>query len=147
LITAITPDGQALRTVLDHLLASHPQVERTIAEKLAAPDVTYTSPDPATHPLVGTRTPVPEPDSILFRPLRGGRPALLDLSDRGGLGRAVEHALAIGIETQPSLLAETGGQECPVLVRQSSGRTDRSGRLSTTPPRTWNRRWSKASTA
>jgi 2-polyprenyl-6-methoxyphenol hydroxylase-like FAD-dependent oxidoreductase len=107
LITAITPEGQALRALLSKLLASHPDVERTLAEKLAALDITYTSSDPAAHPLVGTRAPATEPDSIIFGALHRGRPVLLSGSDR--LGRAAESASAVGIETRSIPLAETGG--------------------------------------
>jgi hypothetical protein len=105
----ITPDGQALRSLLSNLLASQPNLERALAEKLAALDITYTPFDPAAHPLVGTRAPATEPDSIIFSALQGGRPVLLDLSGGNRLGRAADSASAMGIETHPSPLAETGG--------------------------------------
>jgi 2-polyprenyl-6-methoxyphenol hydroxylase-like FAD-dependent oxidoreductase len=110
LITAVAPDGQALRSILTNLLRSHPQVERAIANKLAALDITYTSTDPAAHPLVGTRTPLTEPDSTLVGALRAGRPVLLDLSGNG-LGTAADFASAMGIQTHPSPPAETGGTQ------------------------------------
>lgn len=111
LITAITPDGQALRSLLRNLIASHPGLERTLAEKLAALDITYPPSGPAAHPLVGTRAPAAEPDSIIFSALHDGRPVLLDLSGGDRLGRAAEAASAMGIETHAGPLAETGGPD------------------------------------
>jgi 2-polyprenyl-6-methoxyphenol hydroxylase-like FAD-dependent oxidoreductase len=106
LIMGTAPDGQALRSLLSGLLASQPALGRAIADKLAGLDVAYTSPDPAAHPLDGTRPPAAAYPR-LFDLLQDGRPVLLDL--RGALGGAAARASSLGIETHPGPLAETGG--------------------------------------
>jgi hypothetical protein len=106
LIMGTAPDGQALRSLLSGLLASQPALGRAIADKLAGLDVAYTSPDPAAHPLDGTRPPAAAYPR-LFDLLQDGRPVLLDL--RGTLGGAAARASSLGIETHPGPLAETGG--------------------------------------
>lgn len=85
LITATTPDGVALRSLLSTLIATVPEFSLALARMLSALDVAYPS---AGHPLVGTRVPG------LFALLRSGRPVLLDTT--GTLGG--ETAKTMGID-------------------------------------------------
>ncbi|HEX7305471.1 FAD-dependent oxidoreductase [Lentzea sp.] len=75
LITATTPDGAALRSLLSGLVVSVPELSLALARKLSALDVAY---PPTGHPLTGTRVPG------LFELLERGRPVLLDRT--GALG-------------------------------------------------------------
>ncbi|HEX6358635.1 FAD-dependent oxidoreductase [Actinophytocola sp.] len=88
LITATTPDGMALRSLLSTLIATVPEFSLTLARMLSALDVAYPS---AGHPLTGTRVPG------LFTLLRSGRPVLLDTT--GTLaGEVTALAAASGID-------------------------------------------------
>jgi 2-polyprenyl-6-methoxyphenol hydroxylase-like FAD-dependent oxidoreductase len=89
LITATTPDGMALRSLLNTLISTVPELSLTLARMLSALDVAYPS---AGHPLAGTRVPG------LFSLLRSGRPVLLDTT--GTLGAeviALAAVLGIGV--------------------------------------------------
>jgi hypothetical protein len=89
LITVTTPEGLALRSLLNTLIATVPEFSLALAGMLSALDVAYPS---TGHPLTGTRVPG------LFALLRSGRPVLLDLT--GELGReasALAAALGIGV--------------------------------------------------
>ena len=97
LITAFTPDGLALRTLLSQLIGAQPQLSRVLAERLTALDVAYPAADPAAHPLTGARVPDPE----VFELLRAGRPVLLAMP-------GAEVAVS-GVDVHPSSLAEKGG--------------------------------------
>ena len=107
LVTATTPEGQALRALMSSLIASQPALSLVLAEKVAALDVTYPSPDPSAHPLAGTRAPG---SGGLFGLLRDGHAVLLNLT-RAPLDAAVARASSMGIATHPSALADTGGPE------------------------------------
>lgn len=88
LITATTPDGKALRSLLNTLITTVPEFSLSLARMLSALDVAYPS---AGHPLTGTRVPG------LFGLLRSGRPVLLDQT--GALdGEATALAAALGID-------------------------------------------------
>jgi 2-polyprenyl-6-methoxyphenol hydroxylase-like FAD-dependent oxidoreductase len=88
LITATTPDGMALRSLLSTLIATVPEFSLSLARMLSALDVAYPS---AGHPLAGTRVPG------LFALLRSGRPVLLDQA--GAMGDEVTAlAAALGID-------------------------------------------------
>lgn len=79
-ITGFTPEGQALRGLLNGLLGDHPQLSADLARRVSALDVTYPS-DSAAHPLTGQRVPdlqlSGEPGSV-YALLHPGRPVLLD---------------------------------------------------------------------
>ncbi|MFF5207895.1 FAD-dependent monooxygenase [Streptosporangium sp. NPDC000396] len=81
LMTAYSPEGQALRALLSRLIATVPGFSRELAERLSGLSVAY--PPPAamgTHPLTGLRAPdlVFDSGHSLFGLLRGGRHVLLD---------------------------------------------------------------------
>jgi 2-polyprenyl-6-methoxyphenol hydroxylase-like FAD-dependent oxidoreductase len=80
LMTAYSPAGQALRTVLSRLIATAPDISRLLAERLAGLDVAYAT---------GTRVPnLPLPDGgTLFKRLRTGR----HVETEGGLVRPDGH--------------------------------------------------------
>ncbi|SFJ62616.1 2-polyprenyl-6-methoxyphenol hydroxylase [Amycolatopsis sacchari] len=80
LMTAYTPEGRALRSVLSGLIAEVPELSRVLAERLAALDVAYPSADPGAHPLTGTRAPdlALTDGSNLLSLLRSGEPVRLD---------------------------------------------------------------------
>ncbi|GAA5165784.1 FAD-dependent monooxygenase [Amycolatopsis dongchuanensis] len=80
LMTAYTPEGRALRSVLSGLIAEVPEFSRVLAERLAALDVAYRPTDPAAHPLTGTRAPdlALTDGSNLLSLLRSGQPVRLD---------------------------------------------------------------------
>jgi hypothetical protein len=89
LITATTPDGVALRSLLSTMITTVPEFSLALARMLSALDVAYPS---AGHPLTGTRVP------DLFALLSSGRPVLLDTT--GALGEevaALAAALGIGV--------------------------------------------------
>ena len=100
LITATTPDGMALRSLLSTLISTVPEFSLALARMLSALDVAYPS---TGHPLVGTRVPG------LFASLRTGRPVLLDTT--GTLGaEVIALAGVLGMEMlvgeQPWTIAE-----------------------------------------
>ncbi|WP_431877051.1 FAD-dependent monooxygenase [Amycolatopsis sacchari] len=80
LMTACTPEGRALRSVLSGLIADVPEFSRVLAERLAALDVAYPSADAGAHPLTGTRAPdlALADGSNLLSLLRSGQPVRLD---------------------------------------------------------------------
>lgn len=78
-ITAFSPEGQALRALLNQLIADHPQLSLDLAERLSALNVEY-RPDAEAHRLVGRRTPNLEltgTPSHLYSLLHAGQPVLL----------------------------------------------------------------------
>jgi 2-polyprenyl-6-methoxyphenol hydroxylase-like FAD-dependent oxidoreductase len=79
LITATTPDGQALRALLSDIIATDAPLERKLAGLLTALDVAYPSRDPEAHPLDGSRAPL---DLDTYPLLYEGRPVLLDPTGR-----------------------------------------------------------------
>ncbi|GAB2826337.1 FAD-dependent monooxygenase [Streptomyces daliensis] len=99
LMTAFSPEGQALRAVLSRLIATVPGFSRELAERLAGLSVRYPAPDGA-HPLTGSRAPdlrlaEPPHHDGLFGLLTeaAGRPVLLLLTERedDGSGLAPRH--------------------------------------------------------
>ncbi|WP_027934649.1 FAD-dependent monooxygenase [Amycolatopsis thermoflava] len=81
LMTAFTPDGRRLRSLLSTLIAEQPAFARALAERLSGLSVRY----PGAHPLAGTRAPnLKFRDTTLFRLLHAGRPVLLDFRDEPG---------------------------------------------------------------
>ncbi|MFD0392423.1 FAD-dependent monooxygenase [Streptomyces nogalater] len=80
LMTAFSPEGLALRGELSALLATHPALNATLAERVSGLSVGYPPADPAAHPLTGTRAPdlAVEGSEGLFSLLRPGLPLLLD---------------------------------------------------------------------
>ncbi len=89
LITATTPDGAALRSLLNGLIATVPEFSLALARKLSALDVAYPA---AGHPLVGTRVPG------LFELLESGRPVLLGTpgAEAGALAAAMGISVVAG---------------------------------------------------
>jgi 2-polyprenyl-6-methoxyphenol hydroxylase-like FAD-dependent oxidoreductase len=82
-LTAITPEGLALRKTLDGLIgAPSSQANRMLAGQVTALDVAYPPADPDAHPLVGHRAPA---SSALFERMHDGRPLLLS-GDLPGAG-------------------------------------------------------------
>jgi 2-polyprenyl-6-methoxyphenol hydroxylase-like FAD-dependent oxidoreductase len=81
LITAFTPDGRQLRSLLSKLVAERPDFALGLAERLSGLAVRYPSADPHAHRLVGSRAPnLPTSDGTsLFTRLVPGRYVLLDL--------------------------------------------------------------------
>jgi 2-polyprenyl-6-methoxyphenol hydroxylase-like FAD-dependent oxidoreductase len=71
-IQGMTPEGLALRGLMNRLIANHPSLVSALAEELTGIDVTY--PVPGTHPLTGARLPAPEPTLSL---LSSGKPLLI----------------------------------------------------------------------
>jgi 2-polyprenyl-6-methoxyphenol hydroxylase-like FAD-dependent oxidoreductase len=71
LLTAITPEGLALRAVFNDVLAGSAAVNREFAERITALDVAYPAEG---HALAGRRAPV---SAELFGYLSAGRPVLL----------------------------------------------------------------------
>ncbi|HYQ63100.1 FAD-dependent monooxygenase [Actinophytocola sp.] len=55
LLTAVSPEGRALRDLFGKLISTQPAMARELAEKLSGIAVRYPPPDPDAHPLTGTR--------------------------------------------------------------------------------------------
>ncbi|MFJ6572457.1 FAD-dependent monooxygenase [Streptomyces sp. NPDC091292] len=82
LISAFSPEGQALRSFLARLVGELPGLELALAERLSGLYVRYPAPDPDAHPLTGVRAPdlaLAGPPGLLSALLHPGRPVLLDL--------------------------------------------------------------------
>ncbi len=79
LITATTTAGQALRTVMNGLIGSQPELSLKLAEMVSALDVRYPAP-PDAHPVTGTRA------RGGFDLLRDGKPVLLSRTPLPALG-------------------------------------------------------------
>lgn len=101
LITASTPEGLALRGLLNEAIATQPAFASSLADTLSALDVRYPAGDG--HPLVGTR--VVDRDGTLSEQLHAGTAILLTMTDTK-LERATEHAATLGIPTHRSTLSE-----------------------------------------
>ncbi|MFE3144980.1 FAD-dependent monooxygenase [Streptomyces scopuliridis] len=82
LMTGFSPEGINLRTLLSRIIATHPAVNRTLAERLTGLAVSYSPAAPSAHPLTGTRAPdLPFTDGTsLFAVLRTDGYVLLDLT-------------------------------------------------------------------
>ncbi|MEU2226750.1 MULTISPECIES: FAD-dependent monooxygenase [unclassified Streptomyces] len=109
LITGLTPDVTALRTLLSDAIAHEPRFSRMLAGKLSGIDTSYDPADPGAHPLTGTRAYDPEGQGILPM-LRDGRAVLLDMCGTAATGPAAERAAAVGVPVRPSRLSATGGR-------------------------------------
>lgn len=72
LLTAITPEGLALRQAVGTLIAAPSEANRRIAERVTALNVWYPPADPEAHPLVGLRAP-----ASAFPLLHAGKPAVI----------------------------------------------------------------------
>ncbi|MDP9796387.1 2-polyprenyl-6-methoxyphenol hydroxylase-like FAD-dependent oxidoreductase [Catenuloplanes nepalensis] len=73
LVTAFTPEGQALRAHLSALLDRHPAVQHDLALGVSGLDVHYPPSDPGAHPSTGRRF----ADPAVFPLLRDARPVLV----------------------------------------------------------------------
>jgi 2-polyprenyl-6-methoxyphenol hydroxylase-like FAD-dependent oxidoreductase len=76
LMTAFTPQGLALRALVNRMIATQPGVSRDLAERLSGLAVAYPAGE-GEHPLVGSRAPH---GGELLAALRPGRHVLLDLT-------------------------------------------------------------------
>ncbi|RAJ71195.1 2-polyprenyl-6-methoxyphenol hydroxylase-like FAD-dependent oxidoreductase [Streptomyces sp. Amel2xB2] len=97
LMTAFTPEGLALRSLLSELIAEQPGFARALAERLTALAVRYPA-GPAAHPLAGTRAPdlaLAGTDTGLFALLRPDAYLLLDLTADCALGGLARPGLAV----------------------------------------------------
>lgn len=119
LMTAFSPEGLALRSLLGKLIATQPAFSRDLAERLSALAVAYPPADPAAHPLTGLRAPdltFTNTGDSLFALLRPARYVLLDLTGQpdgqpddvpdGALARlARDHVAAPGLTVHAGPLA------------------------------------------
>jgi 2-polyprenyl-6-methoxyphenol hydroxylase and related FAD-dependent oxidoreductases len=109
LMTAFTPEGQALRALFARLLADHPALSLDLATRLTSLDVAYPPADPGAHPLTGARVPdLPLRDGrTVFTLLHDARHVLLDLgAGAGAMPPAVAgYARALDATTYEGTLA------------------------------------------
>ncbi|MFH8468495.1 FAD-dependent monooxygenase [Streptomyces sp. NPDC017991] len=83
LMTGFTPEGLDLRSFLSEMIATQPDFDRALSERLTALAVTYPAADPAAHPLTGSRAPdlaFTDSGSGLHGRLRADSHLLLDLT-------------------------------------------------------------------
>lgn len=98
LMTTFTPEGLDLRSVLSELIATQPQFNRALAERLTALAVTCPTPDPTAHPLTGTRAldlAFTGTHDTLFTLLPPDAYLLLDLTADRALGDRAPRGLAV----------------------------------------------------
>jgi hypothetical protein len=76
IIRGMTPEGLALRGLMNRLIANHPSLVAALIEELTGIDVAY--PVAGAHPLTGVRLPAPEAVLTL---LANGKPLLLTEDD------------------------------------------------------------------
>ncbi|MFC3997277.1 FAD-dependent monooxygenase [Nocardiopsis sediminis] len=103
LMTAFSPEGLALRSLLSGMIATEPAFNRTLSQRLTALAVGYPATDPTAHPLTGTRSPdlaFTGSEKGLFARLRADAHLLLDLTG-GHLG---DLAAAQGIAVHAATL-------------------------------------------
>ncbi|WP_246040749.1 FAD-dependent oxidoreductase [Streptomyces cadmiisoli] len=93
LMTAWTPEGRDLRSVLGNAVARQPAFSRYLAETVSALSVAYPPDTPDAHPLVGHRAPDLRfsQGASLFALLRPGQHVLLDLTG-GKVAQSMERA-------------------------------------------------------
>ncbi|WP_019055280.1 FAD-dependent monooxygenase [Streptomyces prunicolor] len=106
LLSAFTPDGQRLRSLLSKLVAEQPELSRTLGERLSGLHVAYDAPTADAHPLTGRRAPnltFTDGGDTVFALLRTGRYVLLDLrglrddrDDRGTSLATAEDGTLVG---------------------------------------------------
>jgi hypothetical protein len=106
LATAFSPEGQALRRLLEQTLEQEAGLNRRLAEQMSALSVRYGAGDPAAHPLIGSRLPDLDLSVRAFQLLaRDSRPVLLDLT-----GGTLEHVAAglrlLGVNTFTGILQD-----------------------------------------
>jgi 2-polyprenyl-6-methoxyphenol hydroxylase-like FAD-dependent oxidoreductase len=109
LVATTTAEGKALRARFDELLATHPSLNRALAERLSGLSTRYPPSDEAAATLVGHRMPdlalVGAPASAVFELLREPRFVLLDaaggrLAERfANVGPMLEIVRASGLNT------------------------------------------------
>ncbi|QMU79869.1 monooxygenase [Streptacidiphilus sp. PB12-B1b] len=109
LMTTYSPEGQALRTLLGHLIATVGDFSKELAERASGLAVGYPA-GPDAHPLTGHRVPdlafggarddAGQQQTTLFALLRDGRYLLLDLT---GTGRAAAGVERPAREVRPGL--------------------------------------------
>jgi 2-polyprenyl-6-methoxyphenol hydroxylase-like FAD-dependent oxidoreductase len=97
LASATTPPELAVRELLAEILADHPEVNRSLAERVSGLAVAYPA-EEGSHPLAGHRAPDLQLDASggaerLFELLRDGRFALISRRDAPPFGRIEHHAL------------------------------------------------------
>jgi FAD binding domain len=119
LASATTPEQLAVRDLFVELLAKHPEVNRSLAEKLSGLSVAYLPEEPS-HPLAGDRAPDLRLDGNsrgqrLFELLRDGRFALLTRRDKPQPGQ-IEHAALRRAAVLEDDLVDWGGADT-ALVR------------------------------
>lgn len=110
-IAAFTPEGQALRAVLNQLIADHPELSLDLAERLSALNVEY-RPGPEAHPLVGRRAPnlrLTGAPSQLYPLLHNGRPVLLDTT--GALNSARASVRSHQVTVHQAQIVDSGRHE------------------------------------
>ncbi|MFZ4187704.1 FAD-dependent monooxygenase [Streptomyces pseudogriseolus] len=98
LMTTFTPEGLDLRAVLNRLIATLPELNRALAERLTALAVTLPSPGPTAHPLTGTRAAdliFTGTDDTLFTLLPPDAHLLLDLTAGHTLGARAQRGLTV----------------------------------------------------
>ncbi|WP_046733282.1 FAD-dependent monooxygenase [Streptomyces humi] len=110
LITGLTPDVSALRSLLSDAVAGDPHFSRMLAGKLSGLDTVYPPTDPHAHPLTGVRAYDPEGQGVLPL-LRDGRPVLLTMGDTPTSGEVAERAATAGVTVHRSRLSVTGGEQ------------------------------------
>lgn len=94
LASATTPPEIAVRDLVAEMLANHPEVNRSVAERVSGLAVAYPAPQ-GSHPLAGHRAPDLRLDAScgrgrVFELLRNGRFALIAQGDRPAF-RPIEH--------------------------------------------------------
>jgi FAD binding domain len=97
LASATTPPELAVRELVAEIIANHPEVNRSLAERVSGLAVAYTA-EEGSHPLAGHRAPDLQLDASwgaerLFELLRDGRFALLARRDAPPFGRIEHNAL------------------------------------------------------
>ncbi|WNE95433.1 FAD-dependent monooxygenase [Streptomyces luomodiensis] len=87
IMSAFSPQGTALRSLLGKLIAEQPQLNDALAQRLSGLSVTYSLPG-RRHPLTGHRAPNLRLSDTehLFDLLQGGRPVLIDFARVDGFG-------------------------------------------------------------
>ena len=101
LITAFSPEGQALRGVLGELLARIPAMGAQLAAELSGLALAYPPADPSAHELTGRRVPdLPAGDTSVFALLTSARPVLLDFTGSAVVAHAARLAGDLGISVR-----------------------------------------------
>jgi hypothetical protein len=97
LASATTPPELAVRDLVAEILATHPEVNRSLAESVSGLAVAYPA-EEGSHPLAGHRAPDLQLDASsgaerLFELLRSGRFAFISRRDAPPFGRIEHNAL------------------------------------------------------